>query len=84
MIDRSRRLRSTPLLRGMVRETRMSPQSLILPLFLQEGEKICSPIPSLPGHFHYSPDEVSRGIEEALSHGVNRFLLFGLPASKDP
>ena len=49
MIDRSRRLRTTPLLRGMVRETRMSPQSLILPLFLQEGEKICSPIPSLPG-----------------------------------
>ena len=84
MIDRSRRLRTTPLLRGMVRETRMSPQSLILPLFLQEGEKICSPIPSLPGHFHYSPDEVSRGIEEALSHGVNKFLLFGLPASKDP
>lgn len=84
MIDRSRRLRTTPLLRGMVRETRMSPQSLILPLFLQEGEKICSPIPSLPGHFHYSPDEVSRGIEEALSHGINKFLLFGLPASKDP
>ena len=84
MIDRSRRLRTTPLLRGMVRETRMSPQSLILPLFLQEGEKICSPIPSLPGHFHYSPDEVSRGIEEALRHGVNKFLLFGLPASKDP
>lgn len=84
MIDRSRRLRTTPLLRGMVRETRMSPQSLILPLFLQEGETICSPIPSLPGHFHYSPDEVSRGIEEALSHGINKFLLFGLPASKDP
>ena len=48
MLNRSRRLRSSALLRGMVRETRMSPDALIYPLFLQEGSDICQPIPSLP------------------------------------
>jgi porphobilinogen synthase len=68
----------------MVRETRISPQSLILPLFLKEGRGIKSEIPSLPGQYHYSPDRVGEGIQKALDAGVSRFLLFGLPAHKDP
>ena len=83
MLNRSRRLRSSALLRGMVRETRMSPDALIYPLFLQEGSDICQPIPSLPGQFHYSPDRVAAGVEQALEAGVNKFLLFGLPCHKD-
>ena len=83
MLNRSRRLRSSALLRGMVRETRMSPDALIYPLFLQEGSDICQPIPSLPGQFHYSPDRVAAGVEQALEAGVNKFLLFGLPCDKD-
>ena len=83
MIERSRRLRGCPALRGMVRETRVSPKSLILPLFLQEGTNICNEIPSLPGHFHYSPDQAARGVEAALKAGVDKLLLFGLPAEKD-
>ncbi len=83
MLNRSRRLRSSALLRRMVRETRMSPDALIYPLFLQEGSDICQPIPSLPGQFHYSPDRVAAGVEQALEAGVNKFLLFGLPCHKD-
>ena len=83
MLNRSRRLRSSAPLRGMVRETRMSPDALIYPLFLQEGSDICQPIPSLPGQFHYSPDRVAAGVEQALEAGVNKFLLFGLPCHKD-
>ena len=83
MLNRSRRLRSSALLRGMVRETRMSPDALIYPLFLQEGSDVCQPIPSLPGQFHYSPDRVAAGVEQALEAGVNKFLLFGLPCHKD-
>ena len=84
MLNRSRRLRSSALLRGMVRETRMSPDALIYPLFLQEGSDICQPIPSLPGQFHYSPDRVAaRCGTGAGRQACNKFLLFGLPCHKD-
>ena len=83
MLKRARRLRATPLLRSMVRETRMSTDSLILPLFLKEGENIKEEIPSLEGQYHYSPDRVGEQIEQSLKNGVNKFLLFGLPALKD-
>ena len=55
---RPRRLRSSDCLRRMVRETRVSPDSLIYPLFLVEGENIVEPIPSLEGQYRYSPDRV--------------------------
>lgn len=84
MIHRGRRLRSDPIIRGLVRETRMSADSLILPLFLKEGNRLQEEIPSLAGQYHYSPDQIFAGIEAGLQAGVNRFLLFGLPGSKDP
>lgn len=80
---RPRRLRGSDTLRKMVRETRMSPESLILPVFIKEGENIKTEIPSLPNQFHYSPDRVSEAAEMALSHGVGKLLLFGIPQHKD-
>ncbi len=80
---RPRRLRSSDGLRRMVRETRLSPESLIWPVFIKEGENICEEIPSMPGQYHYSLDQLGRMVERARAHGVSRLLLFGLPAEKD-
>lgn len=80
---RPRRLRGSDTLRRMVRETRVSPDSLIYPLFLIEGENIKEPIPSLEGQWRYSPDRVCEEIEECMTAGVKRVLLFGIPAHKD-
>ena len=71
-------------MRGMVRETRMSADSLIYPVFLEEGSGIKAPIPSLDGQFRYSPDMVGYAVEQALKQGVNKLLLFGIPKEKDP
>lgn len=81
--ERPRRLRRTDTLRGMVRETRLSPRALIWPLFIVEGQGIRREIPSLPGQYHYSPDKLPAAVESALAAGVQAFLLFGLPALKD-
>ena len=80
---RPRRLRTSDTLRRMVRETRISADSLIWPIFIIEGEGICDEIPSLPGQYHYSPDMLGRAVERMRAHGVSRVLLFGLPKHKD-
>ena len=80
---RPRRLRTSDCLRRMVRETRISPDSLIWPIFVCEGSGIYEEIPSLPGQYHYSPDQLYRMVERAQAHGVSRVILFGLPAHKD-
>ena len=84
MIQRARRLRETDAIRRMTRETRVSSDSLILPFFIKEGKDIKTPISSMDGHFHYSPDRVHEAVEEAMEHGVDKFLLFGIPEEKDP
>lgn len=80
---RPRRLRTSDNLRKLVRETRISPESLIWPIFVAEGEGIYEEIPSLPGQYHYSPDQLYRMVERAHAHGVSRVILFGLPKDKD-
>lgn len=80
---RPRRLRTCESLRRMVRETRVSPDSLVYPLFLIEGEKIKEPIESLDGQYRYSPDRVCEAIADCRAAGVSRVLLFGIPARKD-
>ena len=80
---RPRRLRTCDNLRRMVRETRVSPDSLIYPLFVVEGENIREPIPSLDGQYRYSPDRVAEAVRECVEAGVSRVLLFGIPAHKD-
>ena len=83
METRTRRLRGSGILRSMTRETRLSADALIYPLFVREGAGIAEELPSLPGQIRYSPDTVAKGVEEALSEGVRSFLLFGLPGVKD-
>ena len=80
---RPRRLRTSDTLRRMVRETRISPDSLIWPIFICEGTGIYEEIPSLPEQYHYSPDQLFRMVERARQHGISRVILFGLPAEKD-
>ena len=82
-IIRPRRLRTSLGLRKMMRETRLSTESLIWPIFIVEGENIYQEIPSLPGQYHYSPDQLYRAVERAQAHGISRLILFGLSKEKD-
>jgi len=80
---RLRRLRRTGTLRRMVRETRMGPEDLILPLFVRPGEGVARPVGSMPGVFQHSVDRMVEAAGEAWEAGVPAVLLFGLPESKD-
>lgn len=82
-MNRGRRTRRNDNVRRMVRETRLSKDSLIYPLFLEEGSDIKAHIDAMPGQYRYSPDRVHEIIDECLDHGVNKVILFGIPASKD-
>ena len=68
----------------MVRETRVTPESLVYPLFVAPGEGLRREIPSLPGCFHLSVDETAREAQEVESLGIGGVILFGLPVAKDP
>ncbi len=80
---RLRRLRRNEMLRGLVRETRLSVDSLIYPLFIREGTGIKEEIPSMPGVFHFSPDKLPAEVRDIRSLGIPAVLLFGIPESKD-
>ena len=80
---RPRRLRKNDAVRRMCRETRLSPDSLIYPIFVDETLSGTRPIEALPGQYHYGPDAVCRAVEACLEAGVGRCILFGLPARKD-
>ena len=80
---RLRRLRTTPALRAMARETTLTPADLVAPLFVCHGEKVRRPIASMPGHAQLSVDEAAREAEALAALGVGGVILFGLPASKD-
>ena len=83
LIQRPRRLRGNNSIRRMCRETRMSPDSLIYPIFVDETLKGRRPIPALEGQYHYGLDTVCEAVKECLDAGVGRCILFGLPAKKD-
>ena len=83
LICRPRRLRRTEGIRRLSRETRLSQDSLIYPIFVDETLSGVRPIPSLPGQNHYGLDSVCRAVEECLEHAVRHCILFGLPAEKD-
>jgi porphobilinogen synthase len=82
-IERPRRLRRTETLRGMVRETELSPKDFVLPLFVMPGKGKRNPVASLPGVFQLSVDEAVKEARVAQSHGVPSVILFGLPERKD-
>jgi porphobilinogen synthase len=83
-IIRPRRLRSSPALRRMVRETHLAPADFIYPLFVAHGEGVRQPIPSMPGVFQLSVDQLAREAQEVTALGIPAVVLFGLPAEKDP
>ena len=80
---RMRRLRSTPALRALARETTLGPGDLVAPLFVCHGERVRRPIDSMPGHSQLSVDEAVREAESMADAGVGGVILFGIPASKD-
>lgn len=82
-ISRMRRLRRNEPLRSLVRETRLEPSALILPLFLCPGEGIRRSLDSMPGVFNLSVDEAVKEAEGAAALGIGGLLLFGLPETKD-
>ena len=81
--ERPRRLRRTPALRRLVRETRVDAASLILPAFVREGLTRPEPIASLPGQRHDTTDSIVETAERALNVGCGALLAFGLPEHKD-
>ena len=83
MIMRPRRLRTTEAMRKMVRETRIDKSSLIYPIFAIDGTDIKEEIPSMPGQYRYSVDQLPYALEEAAKLGVNNILMFGIPDHKD-
>ena len=80
---RPRRLRRSPALRSLVRETRLSPDMFVYPLFVCGGTGVRRDVPSMPGVLQLSVDEATREAEAAHRDGVNAVLLFGVPAHKD-
>jgi porphobilinogen synthase len=80
---RLRRLRRTPALRGLVRETRLSPEQFVAPLFVRQGKGRREAIVSLPGVHRLSPDEAVAEAERLRADGVGAVILFGIPERKD-
>ena len=81
---RMRRLRRNDALRRMVRQTRLSRDQLVLPLFVRPGQRVRNPIDSMPGNYQLSVDELVKDCREAAGLGIPAVLLFGIPESKDP
>jgi porphobilinogen synthase len=80
---RLRRLRRSPSMRALVRETRLSPDMFVLPLFVCEGEGVRREVPSMPGVCNLSVDEAVKEAAAAQADGIHSVLLFGIPDDKD-
>ena len=80
---RMRRLRRTPALRAMLRETILTPNDLIYPLFVTHGENVSNPISSMPGCFQFSIGNLLAEVRDVRALGIPAVLLFGIPAHKD-
>lgn len=85
MFHRGRRLRGTPVLREMVRETRLAPADLIMPYFVEESDdpSLRKPIASMPGQFRLSLAELEKTVAADAAAGLRSCLLFGIPSRKD-
>jgi porphobilinogen synthase len=81
---RMRRLRRTPAIRDLVRETKLQLDDLVYPLFVIAGENIKNPISSMPGCYQLSIGNVLPEVREVVKLGIKAILLFGIPAHKDP
>ena len=83
LIRRPRRLRMNETIRKMVRENHISVDDLIYPMFVRYGENIKNPVPSMPGVYQYSVDQLAQALEEVTALEIPAILLFGLPETKD-
>ncbi|GMR05258.1 MAG: porphobilinogen synthase [Thermodesulfobacteriota bacterium] len=84
LLHRPRRLRGSEVLRRMVRETILTPDDLILPLFVTYGKRVKRPIKSMPGHFQLSVDNIKKEAKAVAKLGIPAVILFGIPERKDP
>jgi porphobilinogen synthase len=82
--QRPRRLRRTPALRALIRETDLAPRHFIAPLFVKEGVTEPLPIESMPGQFQHTLESLRKEAHEIAARGVSAFMLFGVPERKDP
>ncbi len=82
--NRPRRLRCSPSFRRLMRETLLTVDDLIYPLFVVHGEKVKDEISSMPGNYHWSVDLLAAEAKEIARLGIPAVILFGLPAEKDP
>src|SRR5689334_18894728 len=82
-VTRLRRLRQTESLRSMVRETRLTPEAFVYPMFVCPGEGVRKEVRSMPGVFNVSVDEAVKQAEASHGLGVPSVILFGLPEKKD-
>lgn len=82
-LSRPRRLRTTPALRSMLRETDLSPADFIYPLFVRPGREVRQEIASMPGVYQWSVDRLPPEVEQLSSLGVPAVILFGIPNYKD-
>jgi len=80
---RMRRLRRTPAIRDLVRETTLDVDDLVYPLFVIAGENIRNPVPSMPGCYQLSIGNLVREVREVVDLGIKAVLLFGIPSHKD-
>ena len=83
MTIRPRRLRTTPAMRALVRETRVSPGQLVLPVFVRDGIDAPAPIASMPGVVQHTVDSLRREAVRAANAGVGGLMLFGVPLESD-
>jgi porphobilinogen synthase len=80
---RLRRLRRTVASRALVRETRLTPDQFVAPLFVRHGQRLREEISSLPGVFRFSPDEAVAHAQQLISWKIPAVILFGIPEKKD-
>ncbi|GJM76440.1 hypothetical protein HMSSN036_86560 [Paenibacillus macerans] len=80
---RHRRLRQSAAIRGMVRETVLTVDDFIQPIFVTYGSGVKNEIPSMPGVFHFSLDTLEEEVKEIVDLGIPAVLLFGIPETKD-
>ena len=83
-VQRPRRLRARPGLRRLARETQLGVEDLVYPLFVREDVDEPEPIDAMPGQFQHSMDSLVREVESSLRAGLQSFILFGIPARKNP
>jgi len=81
---RPRRMRLNENIRAMIRETRLAPEQMIFPLFIMPGKGKKEEIPSMPGIFRISVDQLANEAKDCLTAGIKSVILFGLPEKKDP